>query len=391
MLGFASDDDGFLDEIEQACFRFFWEQAAPLTGMVKDRARVEGADTYVASSIAATGFGLAALCIADQRGYVHASDVRERVRATLRFVADKLPHEHGFHYHFVDMHSGERMWKCELSSIDTAILVCGILTARQHFHADREIVDLAGRIYRRVEWPWMLNGGTTLSMGWKPEGGFLPARWDRYCELMMLYLLGMGSKTHPLPPATWEAWERPIVSYQGFEYISGAPTLFTHQYSHAWFDFRGVRDKHADYFDNSVMATKGHMGFCRSIGYAENLWGVSASDSKGGYVSWGGPPADGPLDGSVVPCAAGGSLPFLPAETIRVLRAARATPGVWGRYGFVDAFHPKSGWRNPDVVGIDVGIVMLMAENHRSGFVWRTFMQNPEIREAMRLAGFTAY
>ena len=191
------------------------------------------------SSIAATGFGLAALCIGDSRGYKSSADIKERVRTTLRFLANQLPNEHGFFYHFVDMNTGARVGKCELSSVDTTILLCGVLTARQYFN-DAEIQDLATTIYNRVDWAWMLNGGSTLSMGWMPESGFLSGRWDHYCELMMIYLLAIGSPTHPIPPASWEAWSRPTITYQGITYISGNDPLFAHQYSHAWFDFRNA-------------------------------------------------------------------------------------------------------------------------------------------------------
>lgn len=389
-------DEELLDEVERGAFRFFWEQASPTTGQVKDRALASGQDTRRMSSIAATGFGLTGLCIADRRRYAPAADLRERVHATLRFLAREMPHEHGFFYHFVDMETADRWDRCELSSIDTALLLAGVLTCRQHYAGDREIGELATTVYERVDWPWMLNGGETLSMGWFPDKGFLAVRWDHYCELMMLYLLGLGSPTHPLSPATWKAWRRPKVRYSGYEYIAGAPTLFTHQYSHAWFDFRGRVDTGTDWFENSVRATRAHKAFCLELAgrfpgcYSEDLWGFSASDSARGYVSWGGPPEDGPIDGTIVPCAAGGSIPFLPAETLRVLRTIRLRHGeqAWGRYGPVDAFHPTNGWTNPDVLGIDLGITMLMAENHRSGFVWSTFMRDPWMREAMRRAGF---
>jgi hypothetical protein len=182
-----------------------------------------------------------------------------------------------------------------LSSIDSAILMCGILTARQHFSANSAIVDAATKLYQAVNWPWMLNGGSTLSMGWTPESGFITARWSHYCELMMLYLLGMGSPTYPLPPATWSAWTRPSYTYQGITYISAGDPLFTHQYSHAWFDFRNKHDAYADYYQNSVYATQAHKLFCLSLqsqfsDYSQNLWGITASDSAGGYVAWGGPP-----------------------------------------------------------------------------------------------------
>jgi hypothetical protein len=392
---YTGSDDQLLEEIERTSFRFFWDEASPKTGQVKDRARLNGNDTQTVASIAATGFGLTALCIADHRGYAPSKQIRERVRTTLRFIAHDMPHEHGFFYHFQDMNTGERHRKSELSSIDTSLMLCGILTARQHF-ADAEIKDLATKIYERVDWPWMLNGGPTFSMGWHPETGFIDGRWSKYCELMMIYLLAIGSPSHPVSPETWKAWSRPLIKYQGLEYISGNDPIFTHQYSQAWYDFRDKRDAYADFVQNSVIATKAHRLFCLSLrdrfpDYSESLWGITASDTAGGYRAWGGPPELPGIDGSIVPCAAGGSLPFLYDECIKVLRNVRGRYGplgAWGKYGLIDAFNPLTNWYNPDVIGIDVGITMLMAENHRTGFVWKTFMKNPEAPRAMENAGF---
>ncbi len=391
---YQGSDEKLLDEIQRTSFDFFWFEASAKTGQVKDRALANGNDTRAMSSIAATGFGLTSLCIGDHRGFGASKEIQERVRTTLRFLANDLHHEHGFYYHFIHMETGARWEKTELSSIDTSLLLCGVLTARQYF-ADQEIKDLATKIYERVDWPWMLNGGTTLSMGWHPESGFLDARWEHYCELMMIYLLGIGSPTHPLSPETWKAWTRPVIKYKGLEYISGNDPIFTHQYSQAWFDFRKKRDAYANYFENSITATKAHKLFCLSLrdkfpDYSENLWGISASDYEKGYTAWGGPPAQGPIDGSIVPCATGGSLAFLFDDCIRVLRNIRGPWGekAWARYGFVDAFNPLDGWYDQDVLGIDLGITMLMAENHRSGLVWDTFMKNPEARTAMQKAGF---
>ena len=384
----------FLDDIQRATFDFFWNEASPTTGQVKDRALANGNDLRKMSSVAATGFGLTGLCIADHRGYGKSAEIRERVRKTLRFVVNQMPHEHGFFYHFIDMETGKRWEKCEVSSIDSSLLLCGVLTARQYF-ADQEIQDSATKIYERVDWPWMLNGESTFSMGWTPESGFLKARWEHYCELMMIYLLAIGSPAHPVSPGTWNAWTRPKITYQGIDYISGNDPLFTHQYSQAWYDFRNKRDAYANYFENSVKATKAHKLFCLSLhdkfpGYGEDLWGISASDYVGGYTAWGGPPPQGPIDGSIVPCATGGSLPFLFDDCIRVLRTIRGHYGqkAWTRYGFVDAFNPLTGWYDSDVLGIDLGITMLMAENYRTGFVWETFMKNAEARSAMQKAGF---
>jgi hypothetical protein len=390
---YQGTDEQLLDEIERASFNFFWNEASPNTGQVKDRALAAGGDTRRMSSIAATGFGLTGLCIADRRGYRKSSEILDRVRKTLRFMW-QMPHEHGFFYHFIDIETGQRWEKVELSSIDSSLLLCGVLTARQHF-ADQEVKDLATKIYERVDWPWMQNGGKTLTMGWHPETGFIDGRWEHYCELMMIYLLAIGSPTRPIAPDTWDAWSRPTIKYQGIEYISGNDPLFTHQYSHAWYDFRKQRDKYTNYFENSVKATKAHKLFCLSLhdefpDYSNELWGISASDYEHGYTAWGGPPKIGPIDGSIVPCATGGSLPFLFEDCVKVLRTIRGQYGAkaWGRYSFVDAFNPLGGWYDPDVLGIDMGITMLMAENHRTGFVWDTFMKNPEAKTAMKKVGF---
>lgn len=391
---YEGTDDQLLDEIEKSSFDYFWNEASPRTGQVKDRALAAGGDQRRMASIAATGFGLSALCIADHRGYRSSQEITERVRNTLQFLANELPHEHGFFYHFIDFETGRRWEKVELSSIDTSLLLCGVLTARQYF-SDQEIKDLATKIYNRVDWPWMQNGGKTLSMGWNPEKGFLDARWEHFCELMMIYLLAIGSPTHPIQADTWDAWTRPKISYQGIEYISGNDPIFTHQYSHAWYDFRKKHDAYTNYFENSVKATKAHKLFCISLrekfpNYSDDLWGISASDWEKGYTAWGGPPAQGPIDGSIVPCATGGSLPFLFDDCIRVLRNIRGRYGerAWTRYSFVDAFNPLDGWYDKDVLGIDLGVTMLMAENHRTGLIWETFMKNPEAQSAMQKVGF---
>lgn len=390
-------DDQFLEQMEQAAFRYFWERTNALTGQVMDRAYATGAeDARTVSSIAATGFGLTILCIAAQRGYLPMSEVQDRVLVTLDFICNHLPHQEGFFYHFIDMDTGERVKRSELSPMDTSILLCGVLTCRQYFQ-DLQIQKLATQIYQRVNWPWMLNGSTTFALGWTPEGGFLPYRWDTYSELMMIYLLAIGSPTFPVPASSWDAFARPTISFDGYNYITGNAPLFIHQFSHAWFDFRNKRDAYANYFENSVTATVAHREFCLSlssefVNYDDNLWGVTSSDSQNhGYVAWGGPPPMGPVDGSIVPCAAGGSIPFVSANCIAVLRNIRdAYPGAWQRYSFVDAFNPLTNWYDPDALGIDLGITTVMAENHRTGFVWDVFMRNPEAQSAMAAVGFKA-
>ena len=394
-------DEEFLEDLSSRSFQYFLEQTDRQTGLVLDRAHTDGSihdeDHRHTASIAATGFGLTALCIAAERNWIARVEARDRVLTALRFFAEKAPHVRGWFYHWMDWRNGERRWRSEVSSIDTALLLAGILTARGYFRDDAEINRLATFIYDRVNFRWMLAGHKSiLSHGWKPETGFLKPRWDNYSEHMILYLLAVGSPTHPITPRAWQAWSRQRVTYAGYTYITGGP-LFIHQYAHAWIDFRGRRESwypYTDYFANSVFATRAHKAFCLSLsqefpGYAENVWGITASDSPEGYVAWGGPPRERAIDGTVVPAAAGGSLMFTPDITLPALRAMRAQYGarVYGRYGFVDAFNPTTGWTGPDVIGISVGITLLSAENLRAGNVWRWFMRNREIGRAMRKSG----
>jgi hypothetical protein len=393
----SPEDDQFLNEVEAASFQFFWEQASSTTGMVRDRCNVHSTGPQpVASSIAATGFGLTALCIGSQRKFINSEQALERVFATLRFLWKKLPNHRGFFYHFANLETGERMWDSEISSIDSAILLCGILTCREYFRHP-VVAELCDLIFNRVDWTWLAEDTTLLGHGWTPEVGFLASRWDDYSELMMMYLLGMGSERYPLSADAWNAWKRLIFEYDGKRYIGSFAPLFVHQYSQAWFDFRGKRDKYADYFQNSVTATEVHREFCLELAkqfpdYSADLWGISASDSEYGYVAWGGPPAMGPIDGTVVPSATGGSLPFMPVETLRVLKNIKNHyPAAWSKYGFVNAFNPLKNWYDTDVIGIDTGIILVMAENLRTGFVWNTFMKTAEAQRGMQRAGLHKY
>lgn len=387
-------DLSLLEEIERAAFEFFWNEANPITGLVLDRTRADGGSARRTASIAATGFGLTALCIGSERNYRPRKEIEQRVGQTLRFLAHNAPEEHGFLHHFVNENDGTRHGRSEISPIDMAILLCGALTCRQYFESS-EINKDATTLYNRVDWPWALNGDKTFALDWTPENGFKRLRWDSYCESLMMYLLAIGSPTHPIPAECWHAIRRPEMVYRGHKYISSPAPLFVHQFSHAWFDFRDRHDDYANYFQNSVLASRAHREFCEDLSdkfpcYSGDVWGITASDSSSGYVAWGGPPLLGPIDGSIVPAASAGSLPFLPQESLAVLRNLRAQYGkqIWRKYGFVDAFNPLTGWSSKDVLGIDVGITMLMAENARSQFVWNTFMRNPETATAMELTGF---
>ncbi|MBA2524492.1 MAG: hypothetical protein H0V18_01730 [Pyrinomonadaceae bacterium] len=403
----SSQDELFLEDLERRSFDYFWEQADPQTGLVPDRARMDGTpldeNHLNVASIAATGFGLTALCIAAERRWVAKEQAKERVRNTLRFFATKAFHKKGWFYHWLDAKTGERRWKSEVSSIDTALLVAGVLTAGQCYREDAEVALLANRIYDRIDFRWMLNGHPLLlSHGWKPETGFLRPRWDTYSEDAILYLLAIGSPTHPVSPASWYALWRDRYRYETYTYFTtiGVP-IFMHQYSHAWVDFRDrreVRGDRIDYFENSIAATLAHREFCIDLagefpGYGPNLWGITASDSAKGYLAWGGPPRDPAIDGTIVPSAPGGSLMFTPELTLAALKFMRNKFGdkVYGRYGFVDAFNPHTGWVDTDVIGINAGIVLLSAENMRTGNVWRWFMQNRQIPRAMQMVGLHRY
>jgi hypothetical protein len=397
----TADDRAFLEDLSRRSFQFFWEQADPETGIVRDRARTDASpypgDQRYVGSIAATGFGLSALCIGADEGWMPRREVEARAARTLRTFAARLFQKNGWFHHFIDVRTGERMWNSEVSSIDTALLLAGVLTARQCFASNRALAADADTIYRRVDFTWMLNGDPALlSHGWYPERGFIQNRWAAFSEAMVLYLLGLGSPSHPLPAASWAAWRRPLFTYGPYTYVHTAPPLFLHQYSHAWVDFRRWRDPvppQPDWFANSIVATRAQRQFLVDVrrefpGYSENIWGLTASDSVKGYVAWGGPPRDPAMDGTVVPCAPGGSLMFTPDISLAALREMHRRFGdrIYGRYGFADAFNPTSGWVDPDVIGIDVGITLLAAENLRSGNVWRWFMKNPEITMALKRA-----
>lgn len=402
-------DTYLLDDISRRSFRYFWEQTDPHTGLVMDRALVTGKPDddprhRNVASIAATGFGLTADCIAAQHRWISPEVARQRILTTLRFFAEKAPREHGWFFHFLDAKTGERRWDSEVSSIDTALLLAGILTTQQAFANDPEIVRLSTLIYDRVDFPWMLNGSRVfLSHGWKPETGFLPYRWDTYSEAKILYTLAIGSPTHPISPDAWHAWKLPIVDDAGYTFIGGGP-LFTHQYSQAWLDLRNyvyarnpLLDRfvpHVNFFANAVAATRAQRATAIDLsqhfpGYSANVWGVTASDSPNGYVAWGDMPRDSRIDGTVVPSAAAGSLMFAPEICIPALRTMLVQYGkkIYGRYGFADAFNPSTGWVSRKVIGINVGITLLSAENLRTGDVWDWFMSDLDVQRALYFVG----
>ncbi len=395
-------DDAFLEALSRRACRYFWEQSDARTGLVRDRAWSDGGHAGLElASIAATGFGMTALAIGAARGWLPRPAAAARVRAGLEFFAGEAQGEHGWFYHYYDLASGRPAPGSEVSSMDTALLLAGMLAAAAAFAGQPRIAELAHAIYRRVDFRWMLAGRPhLLAMGWTPARGFLPARWDRYCEETLLYLLAIGAERDPIPAAAWQAIARPWVEYGPFRYVAGAKPLFIHQYSHAWVDYRGRRERggaRLNYFENSIAATRAHRAFCAVLGrrfadYGGQAWGITASESRSGYVAWGGPPADAAIDGTIVPCAAAGSIMFAPRLCLRDLRHMLAAwrpqmPQIWGRYGFCDAFNPLTGWTSPYVLGINQGITLLSAENFRGARVWQWFMRHPAPRRAMARVG----
>jgi hypothetical protein len=386
--------DHLLDEIERRACRYFYEMADPNTGLVRDRASADEPYAPSASSIAATGFGLSALAIAASRNYVEPGLAQARAKTTLRFLCENVDQERGFFYHFLDSDTGRRIWLSEASSVDTAWLLCGVLHSSA-FWGDPEIKKYAAELLDRTDWEWMLNGSRTLCHGWTPEHGFLQYRWDAYTEVLAMYLLAIASRKHAIPASSWTAFARPMREYQGIFFIDAGAPLFVHQYSHGWFDFRDRLDTYANYFHNSVRATQAHRLYCLSYAhefpwYGPDMWGVTASDSRTGYRAWCSPTS--PPDGTLVPCAAGGSLVFLPQMCGAVLQNMfdRYGDKIWTKYGFLDAFHPKERWYSRYVLGIDQGIILLMAENMRSAGVWTSIMSTPIARRAMDAVGLAA-
>jgi hypothetical protein len=401
-----------IDDLSRRSFLYFSEQTDAKTGLTFDRAPMapNGEQKGIAS-IAASGFALTSYCIAQQHHWITRRDAEERTKRTLLFFVENAPQKNGWFYHFMDARTGVRTPNSEVSSIDTAILLAGALTARACFHDDARIVALATELFDRVDFTWMMNGSTKyFSLGWMPETGFLPSRWSTYSELIILYVLGIGSPTHPISGASWDHWRISMVSDCGYTYIGGGP-LFIHQYPLAWLDLRdrfapefanavnGPNSFHANYLLNAILATRAQReGFRDKLarkfpGYSENVWGLTASDSPSGYIDWGASFNDPRIDGTVAPSAAAGSLMFTPEICIPALRTMRERYGkkIYGRYGFADAFNPTTGWVSKDVVGIAVGITLLSAENLRSGNVWKWFMSNPEPERALDIAGLVNF
>ncbi len=383
-------DEQFLDLVENSAAMFFWNEANPENGIIRDSCNSIYEDAFPMGSIASVGFGLPVLCVAEKRGWLPRRDVYDRVLTTLKFFRDEAENVHGFYYHFLDTGTGQRWGGCELSSIDTTLLMAGVVFAGEYFKGT-EIETIAKQLYDRIDWQWMMDGGATPSMGWLPEKGFLPYRWNSYSEHMVLYFLGIGSDTSPMPVGSWDAFARPVTDYKEFKFV-GPPPLFIHQYSHVFVDFKGRRDNYMDYFENSVQATLANRQWCidnmdRSKSYGPDSWGLTACDGPGGYKAYGAP--NGENDGTVAPTAAIGSIIFTPELSMKLMKYLYTNhkDRIWGKYGFVDSFNWGRNWVSSRYIGIDEGPIVLMIENYRTGMVWKYFMQNENIKKALGLCG----
>ena len=416
-----------LQTLQRNTFRYFWNETNPENGLIPDNT---SADDFPAS-IAGVGFALASYPVAVERSFVPRAVAVERTLATLRFFWESpqgsMPDAtgyRGFFYHFLDVGSGRRAWNCELSTIDTALVIAGALTAAAYFDRvnddEREVRRLAESLYRRVDWRWTLNDGATVSHGWTPETGFLRYRWEGYNEALILYVLGLGSPTHALSKKNYLAWTSTYrwKKLYGHEFLYGAP-LFMHQLSHVFIDFRGIQDafmrrQAMDYFENSRRATYVNQKY--SIrnpkdfrDYGPHTWGITASNGPGptkrrigglnrsflGYAARGVP--YGPDDGTLAPWAVAASLPFAPEIVLPTLaHCSKTYPNMENEYGLVCSFNPtfpshdfkRRGWISKDHFALDQGPVILMIENYRSGLIWRLMRNCPFVLTGLRRAGF---
>ena len=401
-----------LDTLQHTGFNYFWNEANASNGLIKDRST-----STSPCSIASVGFGLSAICIASDHGWITRTQARSRVLTTLQTfwngpqgpaISGTIGYR-GLYYHWLDMSTATRTWDSELSTIDTALLFAGIIDARQYFDqnngTENQIRALADSITWRADWEFMRNLNAGILMGWKPDTGFTGyGQWIGYNEAMIMYLLALGSPTHPVPVSCWDTWTSGYnwSTQYGYTFVI-FPPLFGHQYSHCWIDFRNRWDAYMrkpehriTYFENSQRATLAQRAYCianplHRTGYSATLWGLTASDDPFGYSAHGAPPAQND-NGTITPTAAASSIAFQPNEVIPTLHNFYNTyPALFGTYGFKDAFNldRNPDWYDTDFLGIDQGPIVIMIENYRTEKVWNRFMQNPDIKRGLQQAGFT--
>jgi hypothetical protein len=405
---FASND-AFLDYVQQTCFDYFWYQANPTNGLVPDRS-----ESTSPCSISAVGFGLSAITIAIDHGWISRTQGVARVKTTLTtlYQGSQGPATtcvigyNGWFYHFLDMNSAVRSGSSELSSIDTCLLLGGILHAKQYFNGtdtnETCIRTLADAIFNAVNWTWMARGTNAVAMAWYPETGFSSGNWVGYNEGMIIYCLGLGTATNPLPASAWTQWTSGYIWQTNYSqaYVF-YPPLFVYQYSHCWIDFRHIGDAYMNshnstYFENSRRAAKAELAYSianplHQVGYSSNVWGLTASDDPSGYTVHGLPPA-GYDDGTIAPTAAGGAVAFTPEYSLPTLLYfyTQFRARIWTAFSFRDAFNIGKGWYDTDELGIDQGPIVIMIENYRTQHPWQLFMQNAEVQRGLQRAGFVS-
>jgi len=411
-----------VNRLQRGAFDYLWRYGSAENGLVADTSRPGSP-----CSIAVVGFALSSYIVATERGWLSRARAAERTAITLRFFLGSVQADtplatgyKGFYYHFLDMHSGQRVWNCELSLIDTALLLAGVLSVGLYFDRPQEAAIRADAeaLYRRVDWQWAQATSPTLSQGWMPEFAFLHYDWEGYNESLILYILALGSPTCPLEPAAFATWQQ---TYQwerllGHDVLYSGP-LFTHLFPHAWLDLRGIRDafmreKDCDYFENTCRSIAVQREYCdlnprQCRGYSRDLWGISAGDGPTGesapefaadhrlfgYMARGAP--YGPDDGTLCPWAMPATLPFTPAAALRGTRELlQAYPQVLRENRFVSGFNPsvdveRGGWLSEGWYGLDQGLLLLQLENARTGLLWNLLRGSPHVRRGLRKAGFT--
>lgn len=388
----SPEDLALLKKVEKDTFQYFMRLSDKNTGLTRDSSRPGSP-----SSIAATGFAMAAFAIGGAQGWIPSETAYARILTTLETLRDKAAHHQGFFYHFIDPKTGKRSWASEASSIDTALAIAGALLAAQYYPGTK-VERIAQEIYARIHWQWMMNGSDFICMGWTPESHFLPYYWDSYNELLILQALAIGAPQNAVPAKAWEAWLRPEGTYNNHKVVySSTGSLFTYQFSHAYIDFRNLNDKGINFFENSKEATLANREYSLSFtgkykSYSESTWGLSACVGPGGYKAYGGKPGEGLHDGTIAPYAALSSMVFTPEFSMKAMRFfyENYQKDLYGTFGFKDAFNLDKGWWAAEYLGIDQGITLLMLENYLNHeVIWKKFKALPAIQKWVELTGLS--
>lgn len=386
-----------LTDLEHRAVRFFWEQSNPANGFSKDRAgNSDKADDHTVASCASVGFALCAYVIGAERHWIPREQALARTRTTLSHLMSDWPNQRGWLYHFIDWRTGQRIWNCEASTIDTSICLAGVIAAEQYWN-DAAVSRDAKAFTKRIDWNYMVTddgkmpSGDTICMGWHPESGFINARWDNWDELKMIYVQGYGASN--MPTSGWAKIKRPLVDFQGIQMLTGGP-LFMHEMSESFYDFKGLRDPLGyNYWVESKGAALGNRAYCiqnpkHFAAYGPNFWGLSACDTPTGYDAKGAPGWIND-DGTITPTSAVAAVQFVPQDAIAFFDAMRRDhPEAWGRYGFPNGYNPTKKWVDPDVIGIDLGMMMTAVENSDTGLIWRLSAKSPIIKRGYERLGF---